>query len=409
MDKRLIPILFLNFVNVLGFSVLIPVLPFIVERFGGGEITYGALLATYPAFQFLAAPVLGTLSDRHGRRRLLLISQAGTLASWGVFGAAYFAPEIPVFGVALPLAVIAFSRIVDGITGGNFSVANAYVADITPREKKTQVYGLLGAVVGIGIIIGPVIGGYVFATPLGYLGIALVSAIISAITLALMYAFLPETLPEEKRDRLLSFHILQEINLFHKFASISAMKLRRLFLMRAFFALAFASYTSTIVLLLKQSLFLSPERIGTVFLIIGSFFIVNQTVITKRLSDRYGALKTFYLGQLLFGIGLVLLVFVRELWQLYPVIYITNLGFSSSFPTFRTVITNIAPENRQGFITGLDESVLAGASAVAPLAASIIYSLLGQYSYGLFAMILLMPHFVIRAHIAFLRPRTAIA
>ena len=409
MSKQIIPILFLTFVNVLGFSVLIPVLPFIVERFGGGAVAYGALLAAYPAFQFLAAPALGTLSDRHGRRRLLLISQAGTLASWGVFGLGYFTPDISINGVALPLMVIAFSRIVDGITGGNFSVANAYIADITPREKKTQVYGNLGAAVGIALIVGPVIGGYVYATPLGYLGIALVSAVISAITLGLMYLFLPESLPEEKRDRLLPFHILQELNLLRKFASISAMKLRRLFLMRAFFALAFASYTSTIVLLLKQSLDLSPERIGTVFLIIGSFFIVNQTVITKRLSDRYGPLKTFYLGQLLFGIGMVSLVFVRELWQFFPVIYLTNLGFSSSFPTFRTVITNAAPENRQGFITGLDESVLAGSSAVAPLAASIIYSLLGQYSYGLFAMILLIPHIVIRAHVAFLRPRSAIA
>src|SRR3989344_7690195 len=146
MKKRLVPIAFLTFVNVIGFSIQIPVLPFIVDRYGGGPIMYGILLSSYSMFQFLGAPLLGSLSDKYGRRPILLISQTGTLISWVIFAFAYFVPSsIHVATIPLPLAIIMLSRVVDGITGGNISVANAYVSDLTGPEEKTRIFGLLGA------------------------------------------------------------------------------------------------------------------------------------------------------------------------------------------------------------------------------------------------------------------------
>jgi len=158
MKKELLPVILLTFVNTLNFSILIPILPFIIKSYGGGTVIYGIILSTYPFFQFFAAPILGSLSDRYGRRPILLISQAGTMLSWVIFAVAYFVPNVSVGIVSIPLLIIIISRIADGATGGNSAVASAYLSDITTHEEKTKAFGMVGGVVGLGLIFGPVIG-----------------------------------------------------------------------------------------------------------------------------------------------------------------------------------------------------------------------------------------------------------
>ncbi|MCR4263425.1 MAG: MFS transporter [Candidatus Roizmanbacteria bacterium] len=395
MDKRIVSIGLLSLVNVLGFSILIPVLPFVVEKFGAGNITYGILIATYPFFQFLAAPALGTLSDHYGRRPLLIISQTGTLLSWIIFAISYFVPTIPIGPIALPILILIVSRITDGITGGNFSVANAYISDITTRDQRTKIFGILGATVGVGLIIGPIVGGFLMSTEMGYFGIALFSFFLSLITLVLMYRFLPESLSRNEQEEKLEFHILREINIIGKINHFKRPNIRKLFFIRAFFALSFSSYTSTIVLFMRDGFNLTPGKIGLLFLVLGSFFIFNQAVATPFFAKRFGDLQTFYIGQFLMMAGFILVSLAPSLWLFLPAAYIANLGASSSFPTFKSVITGLVDEKRQGAVTGVDESVLAGASAIAPLMASIIYNFTGQYAYAFFAAILVIPFVVI--------------
>ena len=122
MNPRFVPAYLLTLVNVLGFSLLLPVLPFVVEQYGGSKTMYGALLSSYSIFQALGAPYLGKLSDSIGRKPVLLISQAGTLLAWIIFGASYFLPNITVLGIALPLILIGFSRILDGVISLNGAV-----------------------------------------------------------------------------------------------------------------------------------------------------------------------------------------------------------------------------------------------------------------------------------------------
>lgn len=153
MNRETFPIILLNLVNGIGGTLLIPVLPFIIRDLGYSDAIFGLLLAVYPVFQFFGAPILGTLSDHCGRKPILLVSQAGTLLSWIIFGAAYFAT-----GALWPLLIIAFSRVVDGITGGNQSVANAYLADVTTDEDRTAVFGVLGASMAVALMIGPAVG-----------------------------------------------------------------------------------------------------------------------------------------------------------------------------------------------------------------------------------------------------------
>lgn len=169
--------LLVNFIGTMGFTIVIPFLVFLVVRFGGNALIYGLVAATYPAFQFLAAPILGRWSDRYGRRRVLLFSEAGTLVSWLVFGVALFLPSIqlfsvdsPTFGqftVTLPLAVIFLARALDGLTGGNISVANAYVADVSPRADRNRNFGRMGVASNLGMIMGPALASVLGVTRYG--------------------------------------------------------------------------------------------------------------------------------------------------------------------------------------------------------------------------------------------------
>lgn len=395
MRRRLVPLLFLNFVNALGFAVLIPIFPFLVEEYGGNELAFGILIASYPIFQFLGAPILGSISDAYGRRPVLFFSQLGTLISWVVFGLALLIPKIPIFDTTftLPLVVIGISRVIDGITGGNFSVAAASIADFVPREQKTKIFGLIGAIVGIGVIVGPFIGGYTTSFSIGYIGVAIFSFILSLITLISMYMYLPETLAREKRVTLhLSLAgLVREVNIYEKIVRFNMPIIKKLFFIRAFFAFVFSAYTTTIVLFMKGVLTLNTNQIGIQFLLLGCFFIVSQALITPYLARLYGNLHTYYIGQLCMFISLMLLAFIDEIWIFILVNFITSVGIAASIPTFKSLITDLVSEQKQGEISGMDESVLAGTSAVAPIFAGGLYTLIQQDSYLIFAAILVIP------------------
>jgi len=144
----LYPILAVNFVGTLGFSIVLPFLIFLVTRFGGNAVIYGIMGATYSAFQLIGAPILGRWSDIYGRRKILLLSQLGTLVSWFIFLAALYLPLdellkvdsklLGAFTLTLPLVILFFARALDGITGGNVSVANAYLADVTEEDERNE-------------------------------------------------------------------------------------------------------------------------------------------------------------------------------------------------------------------------------------------------------------------------------
>ena len=395
MKRELVPIILLNLVNVLGFAILIPVFPFIIEEFGGNEVTYGVLLAMYPLFQFLGAPALGSLSDTYGRRPILLISQFGTLVSWVIMAVALLVPNMPaVFGISYPLLVIGFARVVDGITGGNFSVANAYVADITAREHKTKIFGIIGSIVGLGLVLGPVLGGAISSSSWGFMGVIIFSGILSLVTLLLMQWYLPETLAVEKRAKL-TFHIIHDVNVYTKLQRFKKPVIKQLFFIRGFFALVFSAYTSTVVLLMKDSLGLSMNAIGLLFVVLGGFFIINQAIVVPTIAHKYGNLFAFYVGQAAMVVGLSLVMFADSVLTFLSIAYIINLGFSASFPTFKSMITDLVDDTRQGEITGLDESVLAGASAIAPIVAGSIYAGIKGQSYIYYAAFLIIPHIIL--------------
>lgn len=395
MKKGLIPILLLTFVNILNFSLMIPVLPFIVERYGGGSLMYGILLSMYPLFQFFAAPLLGAWSDLQGRRPVLLISQAGTLFSWVIFGAAYFTPHTYIGPLALPIIVIMIARIADGITGGNNSVANAYVTDITKPEDRAKMFGMLGGVVGLGLILGPAIGGYTSSSEIGYLGTVLANISLSTITLILMYYFLPETLSRSELGETLHFKWSDELKFITKIRRFAQNRtIKYLLSIRVFFLLSFYAYTSINVLFIIDSYKLNQSQIGLLYLVTGSYMIINQMVVSPFISGKIGVLKTFVIGISLLILSLITLEWAANVTMYLINAYFLNLGIAMGFPTFKSLLSSNVEQRKQGQIQGIDEALLAAASAIAPITAGIIYGFMGRYSFGIFAMGLSIPLYV---------------
>ncbi len=199
----LYPILSVNFVGTLGFSIVLPFLIFLVTRFGGNAVIYGIMGATYSAFQLIGAPVLGKWSDKYGRRKILILSQIGTLLSWLIFLLAMFLPVYNVtevdsrmlgaFTLTLPLIVLFIARGLDGITGGNVSVANAYLADITDENHRSENFGKMAVSANLGFIFGPALAGLLGATAWGETVPVLAALMISVIATGIIIFMLPES------------------------------------------------------------------------------------------------------------------------------------------------------------------------------------------------------------------------
>ena len=373
MNRKTFPIILLNLVNGIGGTLLIPVLPFIIRDLGYSDAIFGLLLAVYPLFQFFGAPLLGTLSDYYGRKPVLLISQAGTLLSWIIFAAAYF-----MNGSLWPLLIIALSRVVDGVTGGNQSVANAYLADVTSEEERTKVFGVLGASMAVALMIGPAVGSLASASSIGYLGAAILATVLSTVTLIAMIFMLDESLIPENRSHTLDLNPLHQINLLSKVHRLAHERaLTRLFAARAIFNLVFGGYTTILVLWYADRLGLNQTEVGFMLLAIGVFLIINELLLLPRFERRFGDLGTLIIGFAITPIGLLLIRFPDSVWLYLPMAYILNIGAALTFPTLQSVLTKVADERQEGEVQGIDTSIGALFSAFAPILGGFLYARIG--------------------------------
>ncbi|HEX5979243.1 MAG TPA: MFS transporter, partial [Nitrososphaeraceae archaeon] len=199
----LFPILLVNFVGTLGFSIVLPFLVFLVMKFGGDAIVYGLLAATYPAFQLIGSPILGRWSDTFGRKKVLLLSNVGTSVGWILFLFALFLPAektfsiniafIGTFVVIVPLFILFLARAIDGITGGNISVANAYLSDLSSDENRSKNFGKMAISSNLGFILGPALAGILGGTIYGSILPVLAALILSLVTIIVIGFLLRES------------------------------------------------------------------------------------------------------------------------------------------------------------------------------------------------------------------------
>ena len=388
MNKKLIPAYLLTFVNVLGFSILMPVLPFVVESYGAPKWVYGLLLTLYSGSQFIGAPFLGSLSDQRGRRPILAISQAGTLFSWFVFLFALFIPNISFLGMAVPLLIIGLSRILDGVTGGDASVANAYVADITTPREKSYIFGYLGGIAGIGMIVGPGLGGLTASTSLGYKGTLITAIIISTITLLTIIYWLKESHPIEKRAAKRKNSLLSSFFVLRKIKEVQPKPIiKTLFIIKFFYSTMIAFYMSTIALFLIDLFSFKEKELGFFMLFVGVFLSFNQAFMSKQFIKKFGEYRTLLIGLSLSVLGLISITLTDNLWFYLAFYYILNLGLSLCFPTFNALIAQNAHPERQGAVMGISESINSLALALFPVLGAAIYGLIGYHMYYFMALL----------------------
>lgn len=360
----------LMFVNTLGFTLLLPVLPFIIRDYGQSDAVYGLLLSLYAAFVFVGSPILGNLSDKYGRKPILIISQAGTLLSWVIFGLAWFMD-----GSTWPILIIALSRVTDGITGGNVSVANAYLSDITTPEERTQAFTYLVVASGTALLIGPSIGGFSNATSIDYLGTAIVAVLISTVTLLSIIFQLKESLPPEERTTEININPLYQLNMLAKIRNLgNSRPIQRMFVLRMFFSFGLQAYVSIIVLYVIDLFQFNEQQLGFFLLFIGSFLIFNQLVAFPFFAKRFDDLTILIIGFILMSIGLFLLPIFESMLLYLLCYYVLNLGLSLGFPTLKSLLSKLSDRKQQGVVMGIDEALIALMGAIAPAIAGALYA-----------------------------------
>ncbi len=297
--KRILPVLVIVLVDLLGLSIIIPLLALYAARYGADPFVIGLLGATYPMMQFIGAPVLGHLSDRFGRKPILLISQVGTFAGFILLG------------LANALWLLFLSRIIDGLSGANLSTAQAVVADSTTDKTRTQGLGLIGAAFGIGFILGPIIAfSVLLATGGSYQAVAFTAAFFSFLSIVLTLALLKETLPPERRGQGANQKASFTLGAMRK--ALSRPVIGLLLILMFAQQLAFGGYEQLFSLFALNRLGMDATSTSGLFVLAGLFIVVVQGGLIGRWSKQKGDRWLVMLGLSALAIGLILTSFTPQ-------------------------------------------------------------------------------------------------
>lgn len=346
------------FLDLLGVGILVPVIPFLVRQFDSDALTVGLLALCFSAAQFVCSPALGVLSDRYGRRPVLLLSLLGTALGYVMFG------------MAGSLLMLFLARLLDGATGGNISTAQAYIADITPPQDRAKNFGLVGAAFGLGFIIGPALGGLLAKISLS--APAYAAAVLTLMTVGFSYFFLPETLrPETRRTAAIG---LTDLNPFTQ--GLRALQRKELLpLMLAVFILnfAFSGLQTNFAVYTADKLGMGPEANAAVFAYIGVIAVLMQSVVVRRLSKRFSdhVLATAGLG--LMAAGFLATAFAATIPVLYLACTLTPVGSGLTTPTLTSMISKLVSSREQGWILGASQSFASLARIAGPVWAGLVY------------------------------------
>ncbi len=348
------------FIDLLGFGIIIPVLPNFAKGLGASGFTVTAIAGIYSLFQFIFGPFWGTLSDRLGRRPIILVSILVTALSYVLIG----------FSDSILLLFI--SRSLSGVGSANISAANAYIADISTPENRTKNMGMIGAAFGLGFIFGPIIGGYLFKD-FGMMGVGLFTAGLCVINLIMAWFLLPESLTVFNKDAAFRFKPITDLSEVLKIDTV-----KQVFWVSFLFVAAFSMMQITAALLWEDVYGKDEVQRGYVFTFIGVCSTIVQGTLVGPLNKIFGEKKLLIGGLSLLSFGIFFIPFVPN-YLFFPLEYgcmlliaLANGGIS---PSILSLVSSSAPKNSQGKVLGLLQSFSALARFVGPPIGGFLYDI----------------------------------
>jgi DHA1 family tetracycline resistance protein-like MFS transporter len=350
------------FIDLIGFGIVIPVLPLYAKHFGAHEWTNGILVGIYSAMQFIFAPVLGRISDRVGRRPVLLVSILGTAVGFGIMG------------FARTLTWLFIARIIDGLSGSNISTAQAYIADITTPEERTKSMAMIGAAFGLGFTFGPGIGGLLSKYSIG--APFLFASALALVNMVLAYVRLPESLAAEHRATPEERAPISEV-------FKHGWHLPGLMAIYFFSITGFSMMTSDYALFTNARFGFGQQENGYVFFFIGILAALVQGGLLRQLLKRKSEKSLAMMGVMMLIIGMALLPLVGGWASLLAVSGLVGIGNSFVTPTLNGLASRSAERTWQGRVIGLMQSAGSLARWVGPmLAGSLLARDAGHSYYG---------------------------
>ena len=401
-DRRIVsiyPILLVNFVGTLGFSIVLPFLVYLVTKWGGNALIFGVMGAAYSAFQLIGAPILGRWSDVHGRRKILLLSQVGTLLSWVIFLWAFFLPPSPLlevdspalgrFVVTLPLIVMFVARAADGLTGGNVSVAHAYLADLSDDANRTANFGKMAVSANLGFILGPALAGILGGTPLEELLPVVAALMISLAATLIIVLKLPdskncvlESDPETTSVRKIFGQEQTPCFEMRGAAKLSMAGILRLpavgrlmgiyFLVMLGFNFFYIGFPVHAVTGLRWSV----TETGIFFSVLSLLMVAVQGPVLGRLSKRFDEAALIAAGSLLLAASF-LFFGVRTTPPVYAGVVLMAVGNGIMWPSVVSILAKAAGPRYQGAVQGFAGGSGSVASIAGLLAGGVLYDGIG--------------------------------
>jgi MFS family permease len=363
-QRPLLPIFLIVLVDIMGFTLVIPLLSIYAETYGASPFVATSLVSTYAACQLVSGPLLGRASDRVGRKPMLLVSQLGTLAGFLLLAK------------ASSLWVIFVARALDGATAGNLSLAQAYISDNTPPEKRASSFALIGIAFGIGFFLGPSMTGLL--TPYGLAAPIYAASALSFTSVMATLFLLPGGRPEAARAT--STGAPRPFRLFARPASLSGPNgpvLLGLLAQFFCFSVAFSTYMSGYALFSERRFQwhghpFGPHEIGLVFGYVGFLGIVIQGGLFRRVSKRFGEWRLTLFGFSSMALGSAILSGAHGLGALAIAATLSPFGNSMIRPTLTSFITQNADRSEQGAVLGFQQSLQATAQILSPLIAGVL-------------------------------------
>ena len=344
-----------TFIDVLGYTLIMPLLPQIAKGFGASDILIGLIISSNAFTALVFGPILGKLSDKYGRKKLLIVSMLGTLGSFILL---LFSTN---------LAGLLLSRLFDGVFSGQIPIIRAYTADVSHKNERTSIMGKMMASFSMGLILGPSIGGLLGSLDWRYP--VLFAVFISILATTLVFKVLAESMPKERRDALQKEKQLQEeINGKKEPLLTKPLVLR---LLQTFFQiLAFNAFVSTLPLVLEERFAVGPAEIGFVFTVYGIEMIIFSGLILRKLLKKFGEKPLYIASMAILVISFIIYPFLDNYWYIIAFVTPPTVGMALFRPIVQSNITKAAPDSRQGEANGWGTNMQGLAQVFAPIIAT---------------------------------------